>query len=119
MAASLNNLRIETAGTVEEAAEQLEAAKEMEVEETGKGEEVDNETRRALVALEFLTQDAEPSGTTPIDACHGFNELSHLAMLWAVQHRCPAGVRFPFNCYRHWAHILLRELGQPSVPILS
>ena len=35
VAAALNNLRIMTAGTQEEAVEQLEASLEMEVEETG------------------------------------------------------------------------------------
>ena len=55
------------------------------------------ETQRALVALEFLTQNADPSGTTLVDARKGFNELSHLAMLWTVRHRWPAGDRFVFN----------------------
>ena len=45
----------------------------------------------ALGALEFLTQDVEPSGTTLVDARNGFNELSRLEMMWAVWHRWPAG----------------------------
>ena len=45
---ALNNLNIETAGTEEEAEEQLEAALEMEVVETGEGEEEGDRTRRAL-----------------------------------------------------------------------
>ena len=76
-------------------------------------------TQRALGALEFLTQDAEPSGTTLIDTRNGFNELSRLAMLWTVQHRCPVGARFAFNCYRHWAQLLLRQPKEPPVTILS
>ena len=38
-------------------------------------------TLRALGALEFLTQDAEPSGTTLVDACNGFNDLIRLEIL--------------------------------------
>ena len=93
----------------------------MEVDEVevSKGKERGGGTERALGALEFLTQEAEPSGTTLIDARNGFNELSCLAMLWTVQHRWPAGARFAFNFYRHWAQILLRQPGEPPVTILS
>ena len=54
----------------------------MEVDERVEGEEVGGGTQRALGALEFLTQDAEPSGTTLVDARSGFNELSLLVMIW-------------------------------------
>ena len=50
--------------------------------------------------------DAEPSRTTIVDAHNGFNGLSHLAMMWTVRHCWPAGARFAFNCYRHWAQLL-------------
>ena len=43
--------------------------------------------QRALGALEFLTKDTDPSGTTLIDARNGFNKLIQLAMLWNVRHR--------------------------------
>ena len=76
----------------------------METEEEGgniaEGVEGGKGTQGALVSLEFLTQDAEPSGKTLVDACNWFNELSCLAMLWTVRHPWPAGARFPFNCYR-------------------
>ena len=98
---ALNKPNIETAGIEEEAAEQLEAALGMEVEETGEGEEDYDGTIRALEALEFLTQDAEPSRTTLVDACNGFNKLSRLAMMWTVRQCWPAGTKFAFNCYRH------------------
>ena len=62
-----------------------------------KGVEGGGGTQRALEALEFLTQEAEPSGTTLVDACNGFNELSRLVMLWTVQHCWLAGARFAFN----------------------
>ena len=92
----LHKLSIETARTEEEAAEGLEAAletQEMEVEGDGgsEGKEGGGGTQRALESLEFLTHDAEPSGTTLVDSRNGFNELSRLAMLWTVRHRWPAG----------------------------
>ena len=54
-----------------------------------------------------------------VDSHNGFNELSRLAMLWTVRHRWPAGARFAFNCYKHWAQLLLRQPGEPPVTILS
>ena len=93
----LNILTIETAGAEEEAAEQLEAALGIEVEETDEGKEEGEGTQTALGALEFLTQDAEPSGTTLVDAHNGFNKLRCLAMLRNVRHSWPSGARFTFN----------------------
>ena len=121
VAAEMGNLSIETAGTEEEAAAGLAAALGMEIEEerVSEGKEGGDGTRWALEALEFLTQDAEPSITTLVDAPNGFNKLSLLAMLWAVQHRWPAGERFAFNCYLHWAQLLLHNPGEPPVTILS
>ena len=85
----------------------------MKVEEDrdSKGEEGGEGTLRALGALEFFTQDAEMSGTTLVDACNGFNKLSRLEMLWIMRHCWPAGARLAFNCYRHWAQLLLRHPG--------
>ena len=56
MAARLNNLSIDTAGTKKEAAEGLTTSLAMEVEEDmgSKGEEGGGRTQWALVALEFL-----------------------------------------------------------------
>ena len=91
LAARLNNLRIETVGTEEAATEQLEAVLETEVEEEREdlvdGKEEGVETQRALGALKFLTQDADPIRKTLIDSRNGFNELSRLAMMWNVWHR--------------------------------
>ena len=103
-----------------EAEEGSESALGMEVEEVEgrEGEEEGGDTLRALEALELLTQDAEPSGTTLVDARNGFNKLSRLAMLWTVRHRWPAGARFSFNCYKHWAQLLLRQPGELQVTIL-
>ena len=69
----------------------------MEFEEKGEGEEGGEGTRRALLDLEFLTQDADPSGTTLVDARQRFNELSCWAILWTVRHHWPVGARFLFN----------------------
>ena len=93
----------------------------MEVEEVEgcKGKEGGGGTLRALEAFEFLTQEAEPSGTTLVDAHNGFNELSRLAMLLTVRHRWPAGARFAFNCYKNWAQLLLHQPGESPVTILS
>ena len=71
----MHNLNIETAATEEEATEGLAAALGIEVEEDrgSKGYEDDGGTQRALEALEFLTQESEPIGTTLVDARNGFN----------------------------------------------
>ena len=105
----------------EEAEEGLAAALEMEVEvdRSSEGEEGGGGTQRALEVLEFLTQEADPSGTTLIDARNGFNKLSRLAMLWTVRHCWPDGARFAFNCYKHWEQLFLRQLGELPVTILS
>ena len=89
VAGLVNNLRIEKAGTEEDSEEGIAYALEMEeeVDSESKGEEGGGGNQRALEALEFLTQEAEPSGTAIVDARNGFNELSRLAMLWTVQHR--------------------------------
>ena len=72
-----------------------------------------------LEATGLLTQDAEPGGKTIVDSCNGFNELIRLEMLWTVRHRWPEGTRFAFNCYRHWAQLLLRQPGNVTVILLS
>ena len=119
----LNNLTIEAAGTEEEEAKGLEAVLGVEVDGDGEGEvegyEEGEGTLCALGALELLTQDAEPSRTTLVDAHNGFNELIRLEMLWTVRHCCPAGARFTFNCYRHWAQLLLSHTGELPVTILG
>ena len=79
--------------TEAEAEEGLEADLGMEVagDRGIEGEEEGGGTQRALEALEFLTQETEPSGTTLVDARNDFNKMSHLAMLWTVRHRWPDG----------------------------
>ena len=41
-----------------------------------------------------------------------------MEMLWTVHHRWSAGARFAFNCYKHWAKLLLRQPGELPVTIL-
>ena len=90
-------LTVEKKGTYEEMAEILVAALDMEVEEKGEGYEGGDGTQRALESIEFLTQESEPSGTTIVDACNGFNKLSRLAMLWTVRHHWPVGTSYAFD----------------------
>ena len=73
----------------------------MEVEEEGEADREGDGTLRSLGAIEFLTQEAEPIGTTLVNACNGFNKLSRLEMLWTVWHRWTEGSTFAFNCSRH------------------
>ena len=35
-------------------------------------------------------------------------------MLWPVQHEWPSGAQFAFNCYRHWATLVVRDTGDGS-----
>ena len=85
--------------TKEEAAHNMELALNMEVEGCEEGEG----TLMALVDTGFLTQEADSGGTTIVDACNSFNELSRLEMMWTVRHLWPTGARFAFNFYKHWA----------------
>ena len=118
----MTNLTTETAVTEEEAVKGLVGALQMEIEEEA---EVDSEvkdqgdgTQRALGTIEFLTQDGVPSGTTLVDTCNGFKKLSSLAMLWNIRDHWPELARFEFNCYRHWAQLLLCQMGEHPVKIL-
>ena len=69
-------------------------------------------------AIEILTRDYDPGGTMLVDACNGFNDLIRLAILWKLCHCWPSGARFAFNCYRHWAQLLLRQSGDAPVFLL-
>jgi hypothetical protein len=51
----------------------------------------------------------EESGFLLIDARNAFNEGNRTGMLWTVRHEWPPpGARFAFNCYRHWAILVIR-----------
>ena len=50
----------------------------------------------------------EDWGFLLIDTRNTFNEENHKAMLWEVRHEWTRGARFAFNCYHHWATIVIR-----------
>ena len=49
-----------------------------------------------------------------IDAQNTFNEENRTEMLWAVWHEWPSGAQFTFNCYRHWATLVVQYTGDSS-----
>jgi hypothetical protein len=40
-------------------------------------------------------------------------------MLWTIRHEWPSGAWFAFNCYRHWATLVIRGKGGTVVLIFS
>ena len=42
-----------------------------------------------------------------------------MVMMWTVRHIWPARARFAFNCYRHWAQLILRQPRETPVTVLS
>ena len=71
-----------------------------------------------LEKIEYLTQGADLGGTILGDARNGFNELSRLKIMLTVRHFWLAGARFVFNCYKHWAQLLLRHPKSLPVTLL-
>ena len=49
-----------------------------------------------------------------IDARNTLNGENRTSMLWAVRHEWPSGAQFTFNCYRHWATLVVRDIGDGS-----
>ena len=56
----------------------------------------------------------EDWGFLLIDARNAFNEENRTSMLWAVLHKWPSRAQFTFNCYRHWATLVVRDIGDGS-----
>jgi hypothetical protein len=54
-----------------------------------------------------LHRQEEEWGFLLIDAKNAFNEQNRTGMLWTVRHEWPSGARFVFNCYKHWATLVL------------
>ena len=54
----------------------------------------------------------EDKGFLLIDACNAFNEENRTAMMWEVWHECTSGTKFTFNCYYHWATMVIRDGGR-------
>ena len=44
-----------------------------------------------------------------IDARNEFNEENHTAIFWDARHEWPSSAQFTFNCYRHWALLVVRD----------
>ena len=59
-------------------------------------------------------QTEEDWGFLLIDARNAFNEENRTAMLWAVRHEWHSGAQFNFNCYRHWATLVVRDIRDGS-----
>ena len=70
-------------------------------------------------ATGILTQEADPGGTMILHAHIGFNELNRLSMLWKVHYHWMAGAMYAFNCCKHWAYLILHNMGIPLVKLLS
>ncbi len=73
----------------------------------------------AMQALWDLHETEENWGFLLIDASNAFNEQNRIEMLWAVRHEWPSGARFVFNCYKHWAVLVLRGNDGHAVFIFS
>ena len=75
----------------------------------------------AIHVMRVLWEDhkkEEDWGFLLIDACNAFNEENRTAMLWAVRNEWPSGAQFTFNCYRHWAMLVVRDIGDGSCHFL-
>ena len=71
----------------------------------------------AIHAMHVLWEEhkkEEDWGFLLIDARNAFNEENRTAMLWDVRHEWPSGPQFTFNCYRHWATLVVRDIGYGS-----
>ena len=53
----------------------------------------------------------EDWGFLLIDAPNAFNEENRTDILWDVWHEWPSGDHFTFNCYRHWATLVVWYTG--------
>ena len=56
----------------------------------------------------------EDWGFLLIDDRNEFIEENRTAMIWAVQHKWTIGTHFTFNCYRHWATLVVRNTEDGS-----
>ena len=61
----------------------------------------------------------EQWGFLLVDARNAFNEGNRGHMLWNVRHEWPSGSRFTFNCYRHYAVMIVRCADGTAVFVVS
>ena len=75
----------------------------------------------AIHAMRVLWEEhkkGEDWGFLLIYARNAFNEENRTAIIWAVRHEWPSGAQFTFNCYRHWATLVVRDIGDGSGHLL-
>ena len=56
----------------------------------------------------------EDWGFLLIDVQNAFNEEDRTAMIWDVRYECSRGAGFTFNCYCHWATLVVRKMEEGS-----
>ena len=67
--------------------------------------------RRALLENSLLSKLARKHAKQKKSKKHqylAFNEGNRTQMCWTIRHLWPAGARYVFNCYRHWAVLVVR-----------
>ena len=62
----------------------------------------------ALRLIWELHAQEENWGFLLVDAKNAFNEGNRTRMVWTIRHTWPSGARSVFNCYRHWAVLVVR-----------
>ena len=82
---------------------------------SGGGIEVGIHARRLLW---HQNSQEEDWGFLLIDARNAFNEENWTEIIWAVQHKWTSGAQFPFNCYRHWSTLVVRDTEYGSGHLL-
>ena len=73
---------------------------------------VDAGIERAIHAMRVLWEEhkhEEDWGFILIDMPNKFNEEKRAAMIWDVRHEWTSGAQFTFNCYRHWATLVILD----------
>ena len=73
----------------------------------GVGEEGGEYILLAAQDTGWITQEELLGNTTLIDPHNGFNKQSRLEVLWSLQHCLSEGAQFSFNCYKHWAQMIV------------
>ena len=80
-------------------------------------------TEQLYGGLEEVIEGRGPYGAAPVVATrprgglgflliyaqNAFNEENRTSILWEVRFELPSGMRFTFNCYCHWATLVIRE----------
>ena len=87
----------------------VEAKESCGAEQLCSGLEAGIEGEIHVVRLLWQHHDQEEEwGFLLIDKPNVFNEDNRTAMMWEVRHEWTNGAWFAFNCYRHWAKLVIR-----------